>query len=68
MVGNCYICTVFYIIDVRSPEINKDSGVTGLGDGLKGENDKPNRLMSLEKQLNIENKVCSSFIIENCLF
>ncbi|XP_060600124.1 serine/threonine-protein kinase N2-like isoform X2 [Ruditapes philippinarum] len=45
------------IDDVRSPEINRDSGVMGNSDNMKGEDDKPNRLMSLEKQLNIENKV-----------
>ncbi|XP_045203432.2 serine/threonine-protein kinase N2-like isoform X2 [Mercenaria mercenaria] len=42
------------IDDVRSPEIHKDSGVVRGGEG---EDDRPNRLMSLEKQLNIENKV-----------
>jgi hypothetical protein len=52
-----YIIFYYILTDVRSPEINRDSGLMGNSDNMKGEDDKPNRLMSLEKQLNIENKV-----------
>lgn len=51
------ICNIYFIFtDVRSHEAYKDSEGGGLG-GDQKEHDKPNRLMSLEKQLNIENKV-----------